>query len=378
MAAVLGRALRYAQVGGGIGSMIGEAHRKGVEPTGAILVAGCFSQSYEKTLELGQSLGVPANRLYRTYSDLIAAERDSPEKPDFAVICTPNNIHYEICKAFLTAGIAVSCDKPLCFAIPEALELQALAKSANLPFLVTFTYTAFAAVKKIRALIKEGAIGTIRLVNAEYPQGWLAEPVERSGNRQAEWRCDPGRSGPVGTAGDIGVHILTLVKWMTNLDIESLSAQLSAVVPGRQLDDTLSVLVKYVGGAPGTYFCSQALFGYNNDLKVRIGGSEGTIQWDNNSPEQFTIFAPGKPPQIVDTGDGVDRGGQHGTIPSFGAFVAMYGAFTATLAKRIAGIEPTPEDLDFPTVDHGLAGVVFTNKVVESSRTGQWVKFAAD
>jgi predicted dehydrogenase len=358
--------------------MIGEAHRKGVEPTGSILVAACFSQSYDKTLELGQSLGIPADRLYRTYTDLIDSEKDSPEKPDFAVICTPNSTHYAICKAFLNAGIAVSCDKPLCFTIAEAKELQALSRSQNLPFLVTFTYTAFTAVKKIRQFVRDGGIGVVRLVNAEYPQGWLATRAELSGNRQAEWRCDPERSGPVGTAGDIGVHVLTLVKTMTGLDIESLSAQLSAVVPGRQLDDTLSVLVKYVGGAPGIYFCSQALFGFDNDLKVRIGGSDGTIQWENNTPEQFTVFAPGKDPQIVSTSDGKDYGGQQGTTPGFKAFVNLYAAFTATVAKKIAGVEPSEEDLDFPTVDDGLAGVVFTNKVVESSRTGAWVRFAAD
>jgi predicted dehydrogenase len=361
-------------VGGGPGSLIGEAHRNGVAACGyADLVAGAFSQSHEKTLELGKSLGLPPGRLYRNYADLIAGEKGRADAIDFAVICTPNVTHYEICKAFLTNGIPIACDKPLCFAVAEAAELKALGEAANLPFCVTFTYTAYPSVKKIRELIQNGAIGDVRFVNAEYPQGWLAGPAELAGNAQAEWRCDPARSGPVNTTGDIGVHVLSIVKTMTGLDIESLCAQLNAIVPGRRLDDTMSVLVRFKGGAAGLYWACQAIVGYNNDLSVRVAGSKATIRWVNANPDQFEILTPGQPPEVVAVPFDVAT-----TTPDHKAFVNIYKPFAATVAKRIAGIEPDQEDLDFPTVDLGLDGVIFATKCLLSSRTAAWVPFTAD
>jgi predicted dehydrogenase len=374
MSSPLGRNLRYAMVGGGLGSLIGEAHRNGVAACGhADLVGGAFSQSYDKTLELGKSLGLSPERLYRNYSDLIAGEKTRPDPIDFAVICTPNVTHYEICKAFLTSGIPIACDKPLCFTVAEAAELKFLAEAAKIPFCVTFTYTAYPSVKKIRQLIQTGTIGDLRFVNAEYPQGWLAGPAELEGNAQAEWRCDPARSGPVNTTGDIGVHVLSIVKTMTGLEIESLCAQLNTIVPGRRLDDTVSVLVKFKGGAAGLYWACQAIVGYNNDLRVRIAGSKATIQWANANPDQFEILTPGRTPEIVSVPFDVVT-----TTPDHKAFVNIYKPFAATVAKRIVGIDPTEEDLDFPTVDLGIDGVIFATKCLLSSQTAAWVSFTAD
>jgi predicted dehydrogenase len=358
-------------VGGGPGSMIGEAHREGVTAAGgAVLVAAAFSQSFEKTQSLGKTLGLAADRLYPSYVELIAAEKASPEKPDFVIICTPNSTHYPISKAFLEAGIAVACDKPLCFTVAEAKELQSIAKSANLPFCVTFTYTGYPSVRKVRQLVRDGVIGDLRFVNAEYPQGWLATPEENTGNPWAVWRLDPTRSGPVNTTGDIGVHVYSIVKTMTNLEISGLYAQLNTIVPGRKLDDTMSVIVDYTNGIHGLYWACQAIAGFNNDLKVRIAGSKGTIEWRNEKPDEFTLFLIGKEPELVKVPFDVKV-----TTPDHKAFVNIYKAFIGLLSKRLAGAQPTEEDLDFPTVDLGVEGVVYTTKCLESSQKRQWVPF---
>ena len=362
--------LTYAMVGGGPGSMIGEAHREGVLATNlATLVAACFSQHHEKTLALGKELGLSPDRLYRDYKELVAAESRRADKIDFAVVCTPNSSHYEVCKAFLENGISVSCDKPLCLEISEAIELRDLAKAKNAQFCVTFTYTAYPSVKHIRELVKEGVIGDVTFVNAEYPQEWLSRPVEREGNIWAEWRCDPARSGKVNTTGDIGSHVVSIVKTMTGLTIKNLSASLNTLVPGRPLDDTMTAMVNYTNGVHGLYWACQAIIGYDNDLRVRIAGTKGTIVWDNTKCDQIEIMRMGGEKEVIDVPFPTTV-----SNPKFKAFVKIYTAFVTTLWKLKKGETPTAEDLDFPTVELGLEAVVFMNKCLESSQSGKWME----
>ena len=363
------RELRYAMVGGGIGSMIGEAHREGVEYSKkAKLVAACFSQSYEKTVTLGKQLGIDEKRLYHDYKELIEHEKDHPEKIDFVVVCTPNSTHYEICKAFLNIGVHVACDKPLTFEVKEAEELQKLAHDKGLLFCVTFTYTAYPSVHKIRELISKGEIGDVKFVNAEYPQEWLATPCEREGNAQAEWRLDPKRSGLVNTTGDIGSHIFSIVHTMTGLEIESLCARLNSFVAGRQLDDNVSVLVNCKGGQTGIYWACQAIIGYDNDLRVRIAGSKGTIQWSNTKNDEIEILKLNEKPQII-------------TVPfmpesnsKFKAFSNIYQTFVNAVEKKISGQQLSATDLDFPDVALAVNAVKFVHGCYDSSQAkSSWV-----
>lgn len=365
------RCLRYAMIGGGLGSMIGEAHRQAVSTTEkATLVAACFSQSYEKTLTLGKQLNLTPERLYRTCQDLIDSEIKREDKPDFAVVCTPNSTHYEICKLLLQNGIHVACDKPLTFRIEEAEELKKLAEQNHLCFCVTYTYTAYPSVKKIREMIKEGKIGEIRYVNAEYPQGWLATPCEKEGNAQAAWRCDPKLSGPTNTTGDIGTHIVSIVKKMTDLDIDKVNARLNHLVPERVLDDNMTVMVNYKGGATGLYWACQACIGYDNDLRVRIFGDKGTIQWDNRRPDEIEYITL------------TDREVTEVPFPNsddankFKAFIEIYKNFVSSVQKTIHKETLNNVDMDYPTVDYGLMGVTYINRCLESSQKGSvWVDF---
>jgi len=378
---------RYGMVGGGQGAFIGEVHRKAIALDGlARLVAGCFSRDGDNNRSTGAALGVEADRLYPTFEAMAEGEARRSDGIEFVVIVTPNDTHFRACKAFLEAGIAVVCDKPLCFAVAEARELEALARLRNLLFCVTYTYTGYPAVKEIREQVRAGVLGQLRFVNAEYAQEWLATPVERlPGNRQASWRTDPRRAGPSNAIGDIGSHIENLVGYTTGLRIRSLSARLDTLVEGRALDDNACVMVEYEGGAKGLYWTSQIAVGYDNGLRLRIFGSEGTIEWCQEDPNYFTLSRLGQPSQRWSRGrDGFHPHAQgYSRIPSghpegyFEAFANLYRTFIVALAKVRAGVRPSEAELDFPTVDQGVEGVAFIAKCVESSQAGaRWVSLA--
>ena len=377
--------LRYGMVGGGQGAFIGDAHRKSIAiDSMADLAAGCFSRSPENTLATGNALGVSHDRCYKTFEEMAAAEAKRPDRIDFAVIVTPNNAHFPAAKAFLSNGINVVCDKPLTWEVEEAEELAALAKKNKLLFAVTYTYTGYPAVKQIREMIKKGEIGKIRFVNAEYPQEWLAAPVEKGDNKQAKWRTDPKISGKVNCTGDIGSHIENMVSYMTGLKIRSLCARLDKVVEGRVLDDNATVMLEYEGGAKGLYWACQFAVGYDNALSVRIFGSKGTIQWSQESANYIEVFKMDKPREQLSRGrDGFYPHAQsYSRIPAghpegyFEALGNLYKTYIGALIKIKAGKTPTRADMDFPGVDMGIDGVKFINKCVESSVKGAvWVKY---
>lgn len=284
------RKLKYGMVGGGPGSFIGDAHRRAINLDGqADLVAGCFSRTLEKCRQTGEELGVAEDRCYGDFEEMTRTEAARPDGIDFVVIVTPNASHYPACRAFLEAGIHVACDKPLCLTVEQAEELCRLAEEKDLLFLVTYTYMGHATAHHIKRYIKEGKLGKIRTVMAEYPQGWLAYEGEWGG-KQGEWRCDPAQSGGVNCLGDLGTHVENAVATMTGLKIKRVLAKMDVVVPGRVLDDNDVVLVEYEGGATGCYWTSQFAIGHDNDLRIRIYGENGSILWRQEECEKVIMI----------------------------------------------------------------------------------------
>ena len=385
------RKLSYGMVGGGQGAFIGDVHRKSIALDGlAELAAGCFSRSPENTLATGKALGITPDRCYKTFEEMAKAEAKRHDKIDFVVIVTPNNSHFPIAKAFLKQGIHVVCDKPLTWKVAEAQELADLAEKNKLLFAVTYTYTGYPAVKHIQEMIHKGEIGDIRFVNAEYPQEWLAEPAEKGDNKQAQWRTNPDISGKSNCVGDIGSHVENMVSYMTGLKIKSLCARLDKIVEGRVLDDNASIMVEYEppsgggAGAKGMYWSSQIAIGYDNALRVRIFGSKGTIQWSQENPNYIEIFKTGKPKETWSRGrDSFYPHAQgYSRIPSghpegyFEAMANIYKTYIGALSKIKAGKKPGKADMDFPSVEMGIDGVLFINKCVQSSDKGAvWVQY---
>jgi len=372
------KVLTYGMVGGGEGAFIGDAHRKSINLDGkAKLVSGCFSRDFNNTLATGEQLGLDKARLYKSYEEMAKAESG---KIDFVVVVTPNSSHFAICKAFLEAGINVACDKPLVCEIEEAEELIRITEEKGLLFTVTYTYSGHVTFKHARELIAAGEIGDIRMVMGEYPQGWLNAG---DGGKQGSWRTDPSQSGISNALGDIGTHVENTVAMMTGLKIKRLLAKMDKIVPGRTLDDNSVVLVEYDNGASGTYWVSQFAIGCDNDLKVRIFGSKGTIEWSNFNSEDIVVVGEDGVRKLYRRGYGsiAPNAAKYGRLPSahnegyFEAMANIYSNFIDCLHKHKDG-SLKPEDIDYPGLQEGLEGVKFIHRAVESSDKGNiWVDF---
>lgn len=374
--------LSYGMVGGGPGSFIGDAHRKAINIDGkATLVAGCFSRSAEKCRQTGAELGIAEERCYVSFAEMAKAEAARPDGIDYVVVVTPNVSHYPVCKAFLEAGIHVSCDKPLCLTVEQAEELEKLAEEKNLLFLVTYTYMGHVTAKHIKRFIAEGKLGKIRTVVAEYPQGWLAYEGEWGG-KQGAWRCDPEQSGGVNCLGDLGTHVENAVATMTGLKVKRVLAKMDVVVPGRVLDDNDVVLVEYEGGATGCYWTSQFAIGHKNDLRVRIYGEKGSILWEQENCEKVTMIeydgtevvryrgAPGIEPGAAAYGR-LPSGHTEGWLESMGN---LYRSFMECVNAKKDG-SFTADMIDFPTVHDGAEGVKFVHACLKSNQEGNaWVE----
>ena len=383
----LGRASRltYGMIGGGKGAFIGDVHRKAIAMDGkAKLVAGCFSQSYENTLATGETWAVDKSRLYETYEEMLRAEAGRDDKVDFIVIVTPNSSHFPVARLALENGFAVVCDKPLTTGLREAVEIERLVRKNDALFCVTYAYTGYPLVKHMRDMIRNGDIGEVRFVSAEYPQEWLATLLERTGQKQAAWRTDPKRAGASNCVGDIGSHIEHMISYVTGLDIQSLLARLDHFGEGRTLDDNASVLVNYRGGARGIYWSSQIAIGHDNGFRIRIYGTKAGLEWAQENPNYLKVSYIDKPTQWISRGrDKMSPRAQAlNRIPSghpegyFEAFANIYATYLTALGKRKAGQELSGDDLDFPGVEDGVRGVRFIERCVESSNKGAiWVEF---
>ena len=373
--------LNYGMVGGGPGSFIGDAHRRSINiDAQANLVAGCFSRTLEKCKQTGAELGIAEDRCYVSFDEMAKAEAARPDGIDFVVVVTPNVSHYPACKAFLEAGIHVSCDKPLCLTVEQAEELEKLAQEKGVLFLVTYTYMGHVTAKHIKRFVAEGKLGKIRTVMAEYPQGWLAYEGEWGG-KQGEWRCDPAQSGGVNCLGDLGTHVENAVATMTGLKVKRVLAKMDVVVPGRVLDDNDVVLVEYEGGATGCYWTSQFAIGHKNDLRVRIYGEKGSILWEQENCEKVTMIEYDGTEVVRYRGaGGIEPGAAaYGRLPSghtegwLESMANLYRSFMECVRAKADG-SFTPDMIDFPTVHDGAEGVKFVHACLKSNAAGNvWV-----
>jgi len=374
--------LRYGMVGGGPGAFIGDAHRRAISVDDtARLVAGCFSRDPEKSRVHGNALGLDTERCYESYKEMALAEGKRKDGIDFVVVVTPNATHYEVCKAFLEAGIHVACDKPLATDSSQAEELKRIADEKGLLFMVTYTYMGHVTAKYVRDLVKNGEIGTVRTIMAEYPQGWLYNEKDWGG-KQGEWRCDPKQSGRVNCLGDLGTHVENAVAMMTGLKIRRVLAKMDIVVPGRKLDDNDQVLVEYEGGATGINWTSQFAIGCDNSLRIRIYGSKGTILWFQEDPEEVTLIKEDEIPRLVKKSSPAitPEAARYGRLPAghtegwLEAMGNLYDSFGECVAAKRNGTF-TEEMIDYPTIGYGIQGLKYVEACLKSQENGNvWVE----
>lgn len=382
------RKLRFGMVGGGRGAFIGAVHRIAAQLDGqAELVAGAFSSDPQRSRDSAADLFVSAERAYGSYRDMALAEASRPpgERMDFVVIVTPNDQHFPAATLFLEQGFNVVCDKPVTLTLAEARTLRETVKRSGKVFVLTHNYTGNAMVKQARALVRNGVLGTLRKVVVEYSQGWLARDIESSGNKQASWRTDPARSGAAGCMGDIGVHAENLARYVTGLRITELCAELTTFVPGRRLEDDGNLLLRFEDGVRGVLHSSQIAVGEENNLSLRVYGSEASLEWQQEHPNELVVKYPDRPREILRRGNGyVSEFAQRATrIPAghpegyLEAFANLYRDAFRAIAAEVAG-EPPPEDLDLPGIDDGVAGMAFIEAAVASARQGAaWVRIAS-
>lgn len=377
----LNRKLRYGMIGGGPGSFVGSVHRHAAALDGKIeLVAGSFSASLEKSKSLGAELCLAPDRIYASYQEM--AEKEAAKPPDarldFVSVLTPNHLHFDICETFIKAGFDIVCDKPLTNEIEEAEALCNLVAKHGVVFVLTHNYSGYPMVKQARELVQDGEIGALRKVVVEYSQGWLTEPIERTGQKQAGWRTDP-RMGISACAADIGTHAEHLSRYVTGLEIESLCAEITSFVAGRQLEDDANCLLRYKGGAKGVLISSQIAAGEENNLNLRVYGSKGSLAWRQENPNYLHVRYIDGPEKIYKHGNPylTSAANNNTRLPAghpeafLEAFANIYRNAAAALTAKITGQSPQDQP-EFPTVQDGARGVHFIHKVIESG--GKWVE----
>jgi predicted dehydrogenase len=377
---ILKRKLRAGIVGGGQGSFIGAVHRMAVGLDGQVeVVVGAMSTDPQRAEASAQDWYL--KRFYKSFEEMAEVEAGLPDGIDLVMVTVPNHLHYRVSRAFLEHGIHVVCDKPMTFNLSEAQELVELVEQKKLVFALTHNYTGYPAVREARHLVRTGAVGVIRKVLVEYLQGWLMEPVERSGNKQALWRTDPAKSGMAGAIGDIGTHGENLMEYITGLKIRAVCADLTSFIEGRQLDDDANMLLHLENGAKGILTCSQIAAGEENAMSIRVYGSKAGLEWHQMEPNTLLFKQPDKPLQVLRTGMPYmsDEAKAATRLPAghpegfLEAFANVYRLAVADIRRAELG-----ESLvgGYPTVYDGLRGMQFIEKVVESSQKGGvWTEF---
>ena len=371
--------IRLGMVGGGTGAFIGYVHRVASRIDGDYdLVAGALSSRPDVAKESGRNIGLAEDRIYTSYEDMARAEAARPDGIQAVSIVTPNHMHFGPAKAFLEAGIHVICDKPITSTLEDARALAGIKPKNGAKFLLTHNYTGYPLIRQARQLVESGALGTIRVVQAEYPQEWLTEAAAED-NKQASWRTDPARSGAGGAIGDIGTHAYNLLRFVTGLKTEAVSADLTSFVPGRQLDDNVHIMLRFQGGAKGMLWASQVAVGSENGLQLRVYGDKGGLEWRQDNPNYMWFTEFGKPKQLLTRG-GAISGNAASTmnvrIPSghpegyLEAFATLYSQF----AEVIRGNGAAYDGL-LPTLADGVEGMEFIVASVKSSKAdGKWTK----
>ncbi len=375
--------IRLGMVGGGRGAFIGAVHRIASRIDDQYdLVAGCFSADPDKSAASAADLGVA--RSYGSYAEMAAKEARRKDGIEAVAIVTPNHMHAPVAMEFLKRGIHVICDKPLTATLPEAKKLAKAAEASGVVFALTHNYTGYPMIRQAQAMVQAGDLGNIRLVNVEYAQDWLAEPLESTGQKQADWRTDPARSGAGGSTGDIGTHAFNLANFVSGLTLSELSADLQSFVPGRRVDDNGHVLLRYTSGARGMLWCSQVAAGCENALRLRIYGTKAGIEWEQENPNYLWVTPLGAPRYRLTrggagTGDAAARvtripaGHPEGYLEGFANIYAE--AARAITARRDG--TALDDAVTFPGLKEGLEGVAFVDACVRSSaKNAAWTKLA--
>ncbi len=389
---MISRKLRMGMIGGGPGAFIGAVHRIAALIDGEIeLVCGAFSSDPQKSKQTGETLHLPASRVYGSYKEMFEAESLLPagERMDFVNIVTPNRVHFEPAKLALENGFHVVMDKPLAFDFEEGKKIQELVKKSQLLFCLTHTYTGYPMVKEARQLVLSGKLGKVRKVYVEYPQGWLSSFLEgadaqTNSFKQAAWRTDPSQSGMAGGMGDIGTHAFNLAEYVSGLKVTKICADINIVVPGRKLDDDGNVLLKFENGASGSLFATQIAAGEENNIKIRVYGEKGGLVWQQEDANSLQVKWLDRPAEIYRAGNPyLGSYAKHNTRTPAGhpegyleAFANLYRNFALCLKAKLANERTQPEWLDFPGVDEGVRGMYFIEKVIESGKSDQkWLAF---
>jgi predicted dehydrogenase len=376
------RKLRMGMVGGGPGAFIGPVHRIAAELDGTIeLVAGAFSSTPEKSRAAGVSYRIDPERAYGSFEEMIAREKQRPDGIDFVVIATPNSTHLPVARAALEAGLPVMSDKPATATYDEVLELEKVVKKAGLPYGLTHTYAGYALVRDARALCAAGEIGPVRKVVVEYLQGWLSEPLEATGQKQAAWRVDPKVNGPGGCIGDIGTHAFHLLEYITGLDVTAIHGTLRSVVAGRPVDDDCTALLKLSNGAQGILVASQIAAGEGNGIRIRVYGEKASLHWEQEKPNTLLVRRNSGPDETrhaamhylsADARAVTRLPGGH-PEGYFEAFAVLYREFACWLEAWRATKAEAPATL--PGIRAAVRGMRFIERAIESNKTGQWVDF---
>ena len=377
------RKLRMGMVGGGPGAFIGPVHRIAAELDGKIeLIAGAFSQSAERSRQAGEAYKIEPERAYGDYKSMLESERKRQDPIDFVAIVTPNHLHLPVALAALTAGFPVMSDKPATATYQEALELEKAVAKSGLPYGLTHTYAGYALVREARAICASGALGKIRKVAVEYLQGWLANPIEATGQKQASWRSDPAQSGLGGCIGDIGVHAFHLTEYVTGLKVSGVNASLLSVVEGRKLDDDCTALLRMDNNVQGVLMTSQIAAGEGNGLRLRVYGEKGSLDWRQEEPNRLRVKWLDGPEEIrhaagsylSNDARAVTRlpgGHPEGYLE---AFAVLYREFADVLLSwQRSGKSEIPQTL--PGIEAGVRGMRFIDRAIDSSKRESWVEF---
>lgn len=381
------RKLRMGMIGGGPGAFIGAVHRMAANLDGEIeLVCGVFSSDPTKSKQTGDELHLDKKRVYGSYTEMISKEAKlaENERMDFVSIVTPNHLHFEPAKLALENGFHVVLDKPMTFDLKEAKQLKQIVEKSGKYFCLTHTYTGYPMVKQAKQMIKDGLLGNIRKIYVEYPQGWLSTFLEGANQKQAAWRTDPTKSGVAGAMGDIGTHAFNLAEYVSGLQVTQLCANLNIYVKGRKLDDDGDVLLKFNNGASGILFATQVAAGEENNIKIRVYGEKGGLEWQQKDANTLLVKWLDKPSEIYRAGSAyLSSFAKHNTRTPPGhpegyleAFANLYRNFALCVKAQMNNKKPKPEWLGFPGVEEGVRGMAFIESVVKSSKSKEkWLDF---
>ena len=379
------RRMRIGMVGGGKDAFIGGVHRIALRLDGNYeLVAGSFSSNFDNSKETGKDLGLAEDRIYETYQEMAEKESARSDGIHVVAIVTPNHLHVPIAKIFAEKGIHIICDKPLALSTKEAIELKNIVENKKIIFALTHNYTGYPMVRHARSLIQKGDLGSIRVVQAEYPQDWLTTKAEDSGLKQAEWRTDPKRSGDGGCIGDIGTHAFNLIRFITGLDVDELSADIHTFVKGRLLDDNAQIMLRFKGGAKGAIWSSQVAVGNENNLKIRVFGENGGLEWRQEDPNYLYYTKFGHPTHKITRGSGSasEEANEVTRIPPGHpeGYLEGFANIYSDVYKRLFA-QTNNQDYDqsndcYPTIYDGVEGMRFIETVLESNNNNsKWVEF---